>query len=173
MKLNSQKYREALSKLGPTPAVFVEPPIHFREWLNAKLLPPVFVDFLVGNAIRDELPFPGGGGGAWTPQDMVDLNDQEAAILAGGFFAVGNAINGDFIVINLAEGCDEAGFVSHDELWEGPPRPVREFYVAVAESIDEMLAGISSRLRACITGSKISSNYPIDYCDALEREERR
>ena len=169
MMLDSQKYREALSNLGPESAVFVEPPIHFREWLNEKRLPTELANFLVSNAIRDELPFPTGCGGMWTAQEIMELNDQEPAILGGGLFAVGNAINGDFIVLDLAEGAHGAGFVSHDELWEGPPRPVREFYVAVSESIHEMLAGISSELRAWIAGSRTGSNFPIDYCSALER----
>jgi hypothetical protein len=171
MRIDSPRYRDALSNLGPEPAVFTEPPTRFREWLNEKRLPTEFAEFLAGNTICDNLPFADGAGGIWTPADMMTLNDQESAILASGLFAVGNAINGDFIVIDLTEGNDQVGFVSHDELWENPPANVREIFVPVDRSIHEMLVGISSQLRAWMAGGSDEPNYPIDYCSALERKQ--
>jgi hypothetical protein len=169
MKLNSLKYRQALADLGPVSPTFCDPPAEFRNWLDAKGLPTALKDFLIANAVSAGLPFPGGSGGVWTPADIVILNDQESAMLADGLLAVANAINGDFIVVDLAEGVDQVGFVSHDELWERSPPPVRSIFAPVDASIHELLAGISHELRAWQGGPGEKRGYPIDYCSAIQR----
>lgn len=171
MQLDATQYRLALANLGSKAAVFTDPPAHFRNWLVEKGLPGPLVDFLVANSIQSELPFPGGSGGMWTPEDIMELNDQESAILACGLLGLGNAINGDFIVLDLAPGTDSVGFVSHDELWgRNPPADVREIYSHVDNSIHEMLAGISLELREWQAGLRTTPDYPIDYGGALDRE---
>lgn len=169
MKLDARKYREALSNLGPRPAVFVDAPPEFRRWLEEKRLPSSLVEFLIVNAVNDNIPFPGGSGGVWTPEDIMSLNERDSAILDGGLIALASAINFDFIVVDLAEGTDQVGFVSHDELWEDSPANVRDVYVPVDESIHEILDGISRELREWMAGTRTSPNYPIDYYSALDR----
>src|SRR4051794_12005813 len=119
MALDVQRCREALAGLGPEQPVFIDPPADFHAWLTQKRLPGDVVEFLLRTAVAANVPFPSGSGGMWPPCDLMVLNDQEADILAGGLLAVGNSTNGDFIVIDLRDEQRQAGFVSHDELWEG------------------------------------------------------
>jgi hypothetical protein len=97
------------------------------------------------------------------------LNDQEAALLAGGLLAVGNSTNGDFIVIDLRDERRQAGFVGHDELWDAASwTDVREIFAPVAESLDEMLAAMSADHWDYLRGKTSKwGRYPRDYCDAL------
>ena len=168
MALNSQKYRDALAHLGQKRAVFTDPPEAFHAWLTEKQLPGDLVEFLLGTALAAAVPFPNGSGGMWTPRDVMDLNDQESAILSAGLFAVGSAVNGDFIVIDLRDERRQAGFVGHDELAESSSGDVRAIFVPVADSIDEMLVGMSGALWECFRSDAGEQNsYPCDYCDAL------
>jgi hypothetical protein len=176
MALNAQKCRLALADLGPGQPVFIDPPAEFCTWLAEKQLPGDVVEFLLGTAVVADVPFPSGCGGWWTPQNTMVLNDQEPNILAGGLFAVGNSGNGDFIVIDLRDECRQAGFVSHDELWEdcGEARSwtdVREIFAPVADSLDEMLAGMSGDQWKFLRGDPGNGYpcdfYPRDYCDAI------
>jgi hypothetical protein len=86
---------------------------------------------------------------------------------------VGNAINGDFIVIDLRSEQRQAGFVGHDELARNYEearlwRDVREIFVPVAASLDELLVGMSGALWECFRGEAPERNrYPCDYCDAV------
>lgn len=156
MALDAQKCRDALVGLGPEQPVFIDPPAHFRAWLAEKGLPGDVVEFLLHTSVAENVPFPSGCGGVWPPRDIMALNDQEADILAAGLFAVGNSTDGDFIVIDLRDERRQAGFVSHDELWEGKAwTDVQEIFARVADSLDEMLAGMSS------------DHCPQDYYDAL------
>jgi len=168
MPLNSQKYRHALAQLGPGPATFTTPPAVFRSWLAEMQIPNDLVEFLLSNALDANLPFPNGHGGMWTPEDIMVLNDQECALHLAGLFAIGNANNGDFIVIDLGDKGRRAGFVPHDELMtECPPGDAREIFVAVADSIDEMLVGVSGEIRRWLDGEERLPHYPADYCDAI------
>jgi len=160
VKLDPRKYREILSGLGPVAPVFTKPDDKFREWLSEKRVPTALATFLIENAVCKDVPFEGGCGGMWTPEDIMALNDQESAILACRLLALGNSTNGDFIAIDLTEGIDEVGFVSHDELWENPPGGVREIFIPVDKSIHEMLAGMSG-----------PDDYPADYSSAIERRQ--
>lgn len=172
MKLNAQEYREALFHLGPEPPVFTQPSDSFREWLREKRLPVALMEFLIANSVRDNVPFPDGCGGVWAPEDIMALNDQESSILGSGLFAVGNTINGDFIVIDLLQD-SQVGYVSHDELWENRPANVRQIFAVVDETIHGVLVGISSELREWIAGTRTTANYPIDYSGALERQQKQ
>jgi hypothetical protein len=173
MPLNSQKCRDALAGLGPEQPVFIDPPADFRAWLAQKRLPGDVVEFLLRTAVAANVPFPSGCGGMWTPHDIMVLNDQESDILAGGLLAVGNSTNGDFIVINLRDDQRQAGFVGHDELARNYAEArswgdVREIFAPVADSLDEMLAGISADNWEYLRGETSDwGRYPRDYCDAL------
>jgi hypothetical protein len=127
------------------------------------------VEFLLRTAVAANIPFPSGCGGMWTPHDIMLLNDQEAAILAGGLLAVGNSTNGDFIVIDLLDEPRQARFVGHDELWDtGSWTDVREIFAPVADSLDEMLAAMSADHWDYVRGKTSKwCRYPRDYCDAL------
>ena len=175
MPLNAQNYRHALTRLGHEEPVFIDPPADFRKWLAEKQLPGDVVEFLLGTSVADNVPFPNGCGGMWTPRDIRVLNDQESELLAGGLLALGNAINGDFIVIDVRDEWRQAGFVGHDELarsyrearsW----RDVREIFVPVAASLDVLLMGMAGALWAHYRGgAPEKKRYPCDYCDALKR----
>ena len=173
MALNAQDYRSALTHLGPEQPAFIDAPAAFRKWLAEKQLPGDVVEFLVGTAVAANVPFPNGCGGMWTPRDIRVLNDQESDLLAGGLLAVGNTINGDFIVIDLRDDQRRSGFVGHDELarnYEAARlwRDVREIFVPVATSLDKMLVGMSGALWEYLRGERPEKNmYPCDYCDAL------
>jgi hypothetical protein len=173
MALNAQKYRDVLADLGPEKPVFIEPPADFRAWLTQKRLPDDVAEFLLRTAIADGVSFPNGAGGMWSPRDIMVLNDQEADILAGGLLAVGNAINGDFIVIDLRDEQRQAGFVGHDELARNYEAArswgdVREIFAPVADSLDEMLAGMSAYHWKRLRGDKSESGrYQLDYCHAF------
>jgi hypothetical protein len=173
MALNAQRYRDALTHLGHEPPVFIDPPAAFRAWLVEKRLPGDVVEFLLGIAIAANVPFPSGCGGMWTPRDIMVLNDQESDILAGGLLAVGNSTNGDFIVIDLRDDRRQAGFVGHEELWRTYDEArswadVREIFAPVADSLDEMLAGMSGDHWAYLRGDTSErGRFPWDYCDAL------
>lgn len=170
MKLDARKYREALSKFGPKAAIFFTPPPKFRRWLEQKRLPRPLIRFLVANSLRSIVPFPGGSGGMWTPARIMIGNDEEPTLLDNGLFALGSAINGDIIVVDLTE--DRVGFVSHDELWEHAPTNVRDIFVPVDQTLHEMLAGISLELWEWMAGTRTSRNYPVDYSSALVRGQR-
>jgi hypothetical protein len=179
MALNAQKYRDALTHLGHEKPVFIDPPGAFRIWLAEKQLPGDVVEFLLGTAVAENVPFPNGCGGMWTPRDIMVLNDQESDILAGGLLAVGNSINGDFIVIDLRDDQRQAGFVGHDELARNYEAArswgdVREIFVPVADSLHEMLVDMSGVLWAYFRGETSEQNhYPCDYCDALSWRENK
>ncbi len=73
------------------------------------------------------------------------LNDQEEVMPLSGLFAVGNTINGDFIVIDFGTGSGTAGYVSHDLLPEiEPSGDARKCFNPVARSIGEMLHGMTT-----------------------------
>ena len=173
MALNAQKCRNALTYLGYKQPAFIDPPADFRAWLAEKQLPGDVVEFLLGVAVAANVPFPNGCGGMWPPRDIMDLNDQESDILAGGLLAVGNSTNGDFIVIDLRDGQRRAGFVGHDELARNYEEAkswndVREIFAPVADSLDEMLVNVSGVLWECFRGDEPEENrYPCDYCDAV------
>lgn len=168
MALNAQKVRDALVGLGPMQPVFVDPPANFHVWMAEKRLPADVVEFLLRTAVSENVPFPSGSGGMWPPNDIMDLNEQEAAMLRSDLLAVGNSTNGDFIVIDLRQAERQAGFVSHDELWEGLFADTREIFAPVADSLDEMLASMSEdHWNALRSDSYEWGRYPRDYCDAL------
>jgi hypothetical protein len=173
MALNAQKCRDALADLGPEQPVFIDPSADFRAWLAQKRLPGDVVEFLLRTAVAANVPFPSGCGGMWTLRDIMVLNDQESDILAGGLLAVGNSTNGDFIVIDLRDDQRQAGFVSHDELWRNYEEArswgdVREIFAPVADSLDEMLAGMSADHWEYLRGETSErGRYPWDYYDAL------
>jgi hypothetical protein len=174
MALNAQKSRDVLTGLGREQALFIEPPAKFRAWLSQKQLSGDVVDFLVATAVAANVPFPNGCGGMRTPRDIMVLNDQEPDMLAGGLLAVGNSTSGDFIVIDLRDDQRQAGFVGHDELARNYEeaqswRNVREIFAPVADSLDEMLAGMSADHWRYWRGETTSERpgYPWDYCDAL------
>jgi hypothetical protein len=176
MALKAQKCRDALAHLGPEQPVFIDPPADFRGWLAEKQLPADVVEFLLGTTVAANVPFPSGCGGIWTPRDIMVLNDQESDILAGGLLAVGNSTNGDFIVIDLRDDGRQAGFVGHDELARDYEEArswtdVREIFAPVADSLDEMLAGMSGDhwkfLRGDPSNGYPRDFYPRDYCDVL------
>jgi hypothetical protein len=173
MALNAQKCRDALADLGPERPLFNDPPGDFRAWLAQKQLPADVVEFLLLTAVAENVPFPNGSGGMWTPRDIMVLNDQEADILAGSLLAVGNSTNGDFIVIDLRDEQRQAGFVGHDELARNYEEArswgnVREIFAPVADSLDEMLAGMSDdHWKALRDETWEWGRYPRDYCDAL------
>lgn len=180
MALNSQKYREALATLGPERPAFVEPGADFRAWLADKRLPHDVVDFLLKNAIAENLPFPSGCGGVWPPRDLMILNDQESSFLAGELLAVGNTITGDFIAIDLRDEGRRAGFVGHDELAGGYAEArhlkddPRAIFVQIADSLDELLAGVSRGLREGFKSEPRGVHtYPIDYCDAVSWDDKK
>ncbi|HEY3965395.1 MAG TPA: hypothetical protein VGM05_12640 [Planctomycetaceae bacterium] len=159
MKLDAQKYREILRDSGSVTPTFAAPDEKFREWLSQKRVPLPLVEFLIENAVRDEVPIDSGCGGMWTPEGIMENNDQKSAILASGLLAVGHSIIGDFIAIDLTEGIDEVGYVSHEELRGDPPADIRDIFDPVAASIHEMLAEMAAE----------SDDYPA----AQERRELR
>jgi hypothetical protein len=173
MKLDSRQFREVLSNLGREAAVFTEPPIHYREWLMQRRLPTELVEFLVVNAVSDIVPFPNGCGGMYPPRIIMARNDEVPEVLACGLFVVGSAINGDFIVVDLLEGTDQAGFVCHAEFFGNPGINVREIFVPVDKSLPDMLAGMSGELHKWIGGKNAEQpdDYPTDYYSALDRAE--
>jgi hypothetical protein len=83
----------------------------YIDWLAKTRLPEELTQFLVENALSCETTFDGAGG-MWIPRDVIELNDQEEALSSSGLFGVGNAINGDFIVIDFATGQGCSGFVA-------------------------------------------------------------
>lgn len=99
----------------------------------------------------------------------MELNDQEADMLRGGLLALGNSTNGDFIVIDLQDKQRQAGFVGHDELWDGKSwSDIREIFAPVADSLDEMLAKMAADHRESLRDDSLEwGRYPRDYGDAL------
>lgn len=175
MALDAQKCRNALLGLGPVQPVFIDPSAEFRTWLNQRRLPPDVSEFLLRTAVATNVPFPSGCGGIWTPRDIMVLNDQEENILAGGLLAVGSSTNGDFIVIDLRDGHRQAGFVSHESLWEGNSwTGIREIFAPVADSLDEMLAAMSADDWQALRDDAYKwGGYPRDYCDAISWKKNR
>jgi hypothetical protein len=160
MTLDAAKFRDALAKLGPEQPLFIDPPADFRAWLGEKRLPDDVVAFLLDTAIGNTVPFPDGSGGMCPTCDIKCLNEQESDILAAGLLGVGFSINGDFIVIDLRDDARQAGFVSHDDLWEESAKDAREFFAPVFDSLDGMVA----RMSVCLRGG---ADYPCDYYSAL------
>jgi hypothetical protein len=180
MPLDTEKYREALVGLGPVQPVFVDPPSGFRVWLAQKRVPSDVIEFLVRSAVAADVPFPSGSGGIWPPNDIILLNEDYPNMLAAGLLAIGNAANGDFLVIDLRDDQRQAGYVGHDELFEKVVRTsgerkewhdVREIFAPVTGSLDEMLAGLSADLWKFLSSdsSQWSGRYPRDYSDAVSR----
>lgn len=178
MKLNSERFREILAGLGPKPAVFTRPPDGYREWLVEKRVPPELVKFLVDNALGDIAPFPNGCGSMWTPDGVMAFNTKAPELLGCGLFAIGSAVNGDYIVIDVTPGTDRAGFVCHAEywhdFWEHPEVNVRKIFIPVDNSIHELLTGMSDELHGILDGTKDPERpdaYPTDYYAAEERQQ--
>ena len=57
-----------------------------------------------------------------------------------GLLGVGNATNGDFIVIDFTTGDGTSGFVAHDLLLERSTGEARDAFAPVARSIGGMIA---------------------------------
>jgi hypothetical protein len=57
-------------------------------------VPATLATFLIENAVCEGVPFEGGFGGIWTPEDIIALNDQESTMLACRLLAMGNSTNG-------------------------------------------------------------------------------
>jgi hypothetical protein len=104
MRMRPDLFRPAVRRLtGGKAVTFGSSDPTNRRWLAKRKLPEVLTRFLLENAPSAETSFDCAGG-MWTPKDVMELNDQEKAMPASGLFAVGNAINGDFIVIDFKNG---------------------------------------------------------------------
>jgi hypothetical protein len=145
MRLRPDLFRPAVRRLtGGKTVTFGSSDPTYGRWLAKRKLPEELTRFLLENAPSAETSFDCAGG-MWTPKDVMELNDQEKAMPASGLFAVGSAINGDFIVIDFKEGDGASGFVSHDLLRDGKPvKKPRQAYIPVARSIGEMLHGMTT-----------------------------
>jgi hypothetical protein len=156
--LRPDLFRAAVRRLtGGEAVTFGTTDPTYRDWLSKKRLPEELKRFLIENSLSCEASFDGLGG-MWTPSLAMELNDQEEALSRNGLFGVGNATNGDFIVIEFTTGEGQSGFVSHDKLWdEGPFPSVRDAFMPVAVSIGDMLHGMTS-----------VEDFPYDYWRALD-----
>lgn len=152
LRFRADLFRRAIKRLtGGRSVAFGSADTTFHDWLATTQLPQELAHFLGENALNAEASFDGLGG-MWTPDAMMDLNDQEG-LPACGLVGVGSAINGDFIVIDYATGDGASGFVSHDLLWErGRVKDARQAYVPAARSIGEMLHGMTT-----------VEGFPVDY----------
>ncbi len=157
LRFRADLYRAAVRQLtgGEAMTLGTTDPT-YRDWLTSRRLPQELTGFLIDNALSSPATFEGSGG-MWTPEDVMTLNDQEEAMPSAGLLAVGNAINGDFIVIDFARGDGTSGFVSHDLLWEQSTGQLRDAFVPVARSIGEMLHGMTS-----------VEDFPFDYWAARD-----
>jgi hypothetical protein len=146
MNLRPDLFRAAVRRLtdGETVTFGTTDPT-YRDWLSKRQLPEELTQFLIENSLSAEASFDGFGG-MRTPSLIMELNDQEEEGLSGnGLFGVGNAINGDFIVIKFTTGEGQSGYVSHDLLWEpGLSDDEPDPFMPVAVSIGEMLHGLTS-----------------------------
>lgn len=73
-----------------------------------------------------------------SPAHDILKHDDLERLLAAHMVPVGDARNGDIVVIRFSETWEEIGLVSHDDLWEGESSP-DEAYVVVCRSVDEFL----------------------------------
>jgi hypothetical protein len=145
LRLRPDLFRAAVRRMtGGRAVTFGTSDPAYRDWLIARRLPEELMHFLMENALNSEVSFDGTGG-MWTPELVMRLNDQEEALSSCGLFGVGNAINGDFIVIDFGPGNGTSGFVDHDELArKGPSDDVRDAFASVARSIGGMLHGMTA-----------------------------
>jgi hypothetical protein len=159
MHLRPDLFRVAVRRLkGGDAVIFGTNDPSYRDWLGKRQLPEELTQFLIENSLSADTSFDGVGG-MWTPNEIMQLNDQEEEGLSGnGLFGVGNTGTGDFIVINFITGDGQSGFVSHDLLPE--PDVNREGYDVfkpIAVSIGDLLHGMTA-----IEG------FPYDFWIALE-----
>jgi hypothetical protein len=144
IRLRPDLFRLAVRRMtGGRAVVFGSTDPTYRDWLTRRGLPEELIRFLIGNALSAEVSFDGTGA-MWTSESIVGLNDQEQTMPSTGLLGVGNATNGDFIVIDFARGDGTSGFVSHDLLWERSTGEPRDAFVPVARSIGGLLHGMTS-----------------------------
>ncbi len=82
---------------------------------------------------------------------------ENRSLIENELLIIGCGLNGDPIVIDIKDG--KMGYISHDELWEDEEIAVSEVYVKMNESIGSFFLKSAN-----------SSNYPVDYFEALEFE---
>lgn len=159
LRLRAELFQAAVRQLSGGEAVtFGTDDPTYIDWLAKRQLPEELKQFLVENALSCETTFDGTGG-MWAPRDVMVLNDQEEALSSSALLGVGNAINGDFIVIDFATGQGRSGFVAHELLADkGPSEDVGDAFMPVARSIGEMLHGMVA-----------VEDFPYDYWDAVDR----
>lgn len=143
-RLKEDLFRAAVDRLtGGESVTFGTDDPRFHDWLTKRSLPDELVRFLTENALSSSVSFDGGGG-LWTPEDIMGRNDQEEAMPSAGLLAIGVTTNGDFIVVDFKEGGGVSGFVSHELLRrDWPPEGFRRCYMPSARSIGELLYGMT------------------------------
>ena len=157
MRIKPELYREAILQLpGKRRPKFQPAKSEYREWLTHSSLPGDLIDFLVENALKSHAPF-FDSGGMMTPANIMKSNKREKVLIPNGLIQIGSGISGDPIVIDFSVGVGQAGYVSHEALWEPGPKDPRASFAPVALSIGEFLYGLTTE-----------DDFPIDYYSAQE-----
>lgn len=147
LRLRDDLFRAAVRRAAGDRAVaFGTGDAGFRDWLARRRLPAELVRFLIENALSFDV-CSDDVGAIYDPEGVMAINDQEETrcLAYSGLFGVGNAINGDWIVIDVIEGEGQAGFVDHDALADkGPEDDARDAFMPAARSIGEMIHGLTA-----------------------------
>jgi hypothetical protein len=160
MNTRDENFRKAVVHLsGGVEGMLSTATPPFREWLTERCIAKPVADFLCANCLTKSIPLADGCGSIMTPEDIMKTNSEWPNMLADGFIQIGSAMNGDPIVIDLAEGDGRVGFLSHDELWEPNPPMPREAFAPAASCIGDFFYGMV-----------FDDSFPVDFYDAVEME---
>lgn len=94
-------------------------------------------------------------------ESIIDENDLNSEVRSAGYFNLGSCSNGDLIVIALhGEKAGEAGYLSHETIWEKRPDEVRAMFIPVIDSIGNFFE---------VFAAEESCDLPRDYYDAKDK----
>lgn len=81
--------------------------------------------------------------------------DQNKPLREKGLLIIGDGLNGDPIVVNILT--DTVGYVSHDELWEGPPADLEPIHCDLGYSVSDFYLAAATK-----------SDFPVDFYAAQD-----
>jgi len=164
--IDHKKYREAILSFSSADITFEAPPAIFVEWLEQRKLPLDLSQFLIENALSEDVPLPGGAGAVWSPQTIMCRNDERPGLSTCSLLAIASAGNGDLIALDFDPNPTCIGFISYAEIGDCLASEIRSVYIPVAEPIHDFFRLMTEALQEWATTLADNPEYPVDYYSA-------
>lgn len=124
------------------------------RWLESlRLVPPRLVSFLRTHSPKTELW--AGAGCIFDEATIMRRNVDFPGVIQAGLFIIGDAPNGDLVVLDLEKSPGAIGYLMHEQMYS--VRDIRSLFVPICESVGEFISRINADER----------DLPNDYFEAI------